>query len=1068
MADKDRIERQVTAVGRLSAYYDLSEQEVNQNFNKIALLEGYVERTTTLTQDYAINDDLTITADLPKNLQKAYDRFKELVIDEFAGTNEIKKSDLETEIQGRTFFDRYENIKRSVYFQDMLEGVVKAVHAINSTDADTAFATNKRLKKAVTEFGNGTLEAPFNSSQNGTVNVLVVAMEASSQPVDIEPEKPRYARRDDSVGVYEMAKNAMGFRAQNQPANIAASFVATKTSVKDTLVGNVLGLQGRVQFVDKDAALSEAFKKGMADNKISDLEAQQAEYYLRFGQNRSQYATQFLVSGPVKLVEKKHGDSIERIYESTPGSSMVAVADAIAASKIGNDTEKEAILTAFIAGQRAKDLGWETLNTANPAKAEADYNDVMAMLDAHPSDKVMFENAAKIYQDYNAGLLDFAVQTGTMMPDEAARLKKIPYIPFYRVENGEVQLIVSGEKPVRIGNLRDEPELKQLVGDSTHIMPIFTSSVQNTFMLTNMALRNQTVKDSAFMLHKIGIASKLGEGAGPTGPDTVRFKVKGVDYHVVIDTDLYGIPADLIVKGMEGIKTTIPAIVKMMGIPANILRTFVTRNPAYAVKQAIRDPLTAWMTTGTDGVPIANAFTELASMVAGRSETERKLMAAGAISSNVITGDEQDMARALRDITSGKPGWAKVMAKLDAFAMQGDAATRAVVYKDSLNKGMTEMQALLRTLESMNFGRRGLSPSVQLLSTIIPFFNAQIQGLDVLYRAFKGDMPYSEQLNIRKKLMARGMLMAICTLAYAAAMGDDDDYKRAKPEERLGSWFLPNPFSDEMMRIPVPFELGYLFKALPEAIWNAASDDERSEDITKGMGKLLAMSNPFSLPQSIKPLTEVYLGKSFFGGDIESKRELTTMIPSKRYRESSTEVAKMMGEITGDAGLTPIKIDYLIRGYTGPLGISLLSMVNPILRSGEEKERPTTKTSQLPFIGGLFQPSEGRGPLDAAFANMLEIQQVKGTYHSMLMSGDRESADSFLEQNAAKIAMGSVSGKIQQRLGELSVARRRIIGSTMSQEQKDEALKNIDKMQQQVAQVFSGVIERTERQYDRP
>jgi hypothetical protein len=222
------------------------------------------------------------------------------------------------------------------------------------------------------------------------------------------------------------------------------------------------------------------------------------------------------------------------------------------------------------------------------------------------------------------------------------------------------------------------------------------------------------------------------------------------------------------------------------------------------------------------------------------------------------------------------------------------------------------------------------------------------------------------------------------------------------------------------------------------------------------------------MPQAVKPLTEVYLGKSFFGGDIESKRELTTMIPSKRYRDSSTEIAKMMGEVTGDAGLTPIKIDHLIRGYTGPLGIAMLSMANPILRSGEEKERPTTKTSQLPFVGGLFQPSEGRGPLDAAYANMLDIQQVKGTYHALLMSGDREGADNFLEQNTAKIAMGSVSGKIQQRLGELSVARRRVIGSSMSQEQKDEALKNIDKMQQQVAHVFSGVIERTERQYDQP
>jgi hypothetical protein len=96
-----------------------------------------------------------------------------------------------------------------------------------------------------------------------------------------------------------------------------------------------------------------------------------------------------------------------------------------------------------------------------------------------------------------------------------------------------------------------------------------------------------------------------------------------------------------------------------------------------------------------------------------------------------------------------------------------------VIYKESIDKGMSEQQALLRTLESMNFGRRGLSPSLQMLSTVIPFFNAQIQGLDVLYRAYKGQMPFNEQLKIKEKMLQRGMFMALGTIAYAAAMQDD-------------------------------------------------------------------------------------------------------------------------------------------------------------------------------------------------------------------------------------------------------------------------------------------------------
>ena len=873
------------------------------------------------------------------------------------------------------------------------------------------------------------------------------------------------AYQNRTLGPYRAADGVMAFRSKQEPASIAPSFVATNPTEVDRLKANFLGLAGRVQFVDQYAALSEALKKGVDAKKIEALEAEQAEYYLRFGQQRSQYAGQFLTNGPVSLTKQETKRGKEFIYKSSPGANMMQVADAIAPSKIGNDTEKEAILTALLAGERAKQVGWAKLNFENPAKVEQEYNQIKALLNSRPQDKAMFDKAIEIYKQYNAGLLDFLVQTGTMTEKKAAELKAITYVPFYRVNKGtgEIELLVDKEHPVRIGNIKDEPQLKELVGDSTQILPVFTSSVQNTFMLTEMALRNQMVKENAFMLNKVGIASTIGKGTGPAGADTVRFKHEGDDHFVVIDTDLYGIPASLIVKGMEGIKTTIPAAVRMLGMPADILRKFVTRNPAYAIKQAIRDPLTAWMTTGVDGVPVLNSMKELSSMVAGRSEAEKKLMEAGAISSNVFTGDKGDMEKFLKEISMGRSGWQKLMARADAFALQGDAATRAVLYKDSLNKGMSEMQAMLRTLESMNFSRRGLSPSMQMASVLIPFFNAQIQGLDVLYRAFTGKMPYDQQLEIRKKMLARGLMLAAGTIAYAAMMEDDEAYKKAKPEERLGNWFLSTPFSDEPLRIPVPFELGYLFKSLPEAVYNMAAADERNNDITKGMSKLVMQSNPFSLPQAVKPATEVYLGKSFFGGDIESQREIHSMVPTERYRTSTTEIAKMVGSVTGDAGFTPIKLDYLIRGYTGGLGIALISLANPIMNT-ETSEARTKKTHELPFVGGLFQPIEGRGTLDAAYERMLEIQQAKGTYDSLMQRGKKEEASAFREEYIDKISSASVSGTVQQKLGEIAKMKRVIESSpTLSTERKDELLKRLDTQQNNLADRFLRISDRTTR-----
>ena len=869
-----------------------------------------------------------------------------------------------------------------------------------------------------------------------------------------------------TIGPYKAADGQTAFRSRTEPVRWGKSIMAKEASIKDKLLGNFMGLAGRVQLVDQHAALSEAFKQGLSKGQISSLEAGNAEYFLRFGQQRSQYASQFLTNGAVKLKEHKTDAGTEYTYESVKGVNMMDVAEAFHKAKIGNDSETEAAATLYLAGLRAKQVGWDKLNYSNPKAVEAEYNELMAHLKTLPNAEAAFKEGSKLYQEYNNGLLDFLVQTGALGKAKANELKAINYVPFYRVsQSGDVQLMIDKETPIRIANIKDEPQLKELVGGNDQILPLFTSSVQNTYMLTDMALRNQTVKNSAFMLMKTGIASRIAEGKGPANPNVVRFKKHGEDFHVIIDKDQYGIPADLIIKGMEGIKTTLPAVVKLMAIPADILRSFVTRNPVYALRQVVRDPLNAWLTTGTDAVPVLSSMKELASMVAGRSENEAKLMQSGAISSNVFSGDQRDMAKFLKDIAAGKSGWERAMAKLDAIAMQGDAATRAVVYKDSLDKGMSEQQALLRTLESMNFSRRGLSPSIQMLSTMIPFFNAQIQGLDVLYRAFKGDMPFSKQLDIKTKLVQRGLMLAAGTAAYAMLMSDDEAYKRAKPEERYGNWFVHIPGTEEPIRVPIPFELGYLFKALPEAIYNMAANDEKTGKAVGGLYKLLEQSNPFALPQAIKPLTEAVLGKSFYGGDIESKRE-QGVLATERYRDTTTELSKLLGSVTGKAGVSPITLDYLIRGYTGPLGIALVQLANPILTTEMKADvaEPSLKASKTPFIGGLFQPVEGRGTLDEAYERMTEIQQTKGTYNQMVEKGNRAEARAFAQEHANELGMASTSGSVQKYLGEIAKQERMVRASpNLTTEQKDERLAKLDKMKTEYARKFIALSDKTTR-----
>jgi len=265
------------------------------------------------------------------------------------------------------------------------------------------------------------------------------------------------------------------------------------------------------------------------------------------------------------------------------------------------------------------------------------------------------------------------------------------------------------------------------------------------------------------------------------------------------------------------------------------------------------------------------------------------------------------------------------------------------------------------------------------------------------------------------------------------------------------------------VRVPIPFEMGFLFKALPEAVWNMTMQDGKASEAAKGLGKLAMQTVPLSLPQGIKPLTEAVLGKSFYSGDIESTRE-KDVLATERYRDTSTELSKMLGTVTGKIGISPITIDYLIRGYTGGLGIALVQLANPILAPDTKADiaQPTTKASKTPFIGGLFQPVEGRGTLDEAYDRMNEIRQIKGAYNNMIEKGQKAEALAFAQEYSDKLAAMSMSGSVQKRLGELAKLERHVKASpNLSTEQKDAKLEQLDKAKLALARQFLAVTDRT-------
>ena len=555
------------------------------------------------------------------------------------------------------------------------------------------------------------------------------------------------------------------------PANALESLAQEITAQPKTLkekMGNNLALQAEMQAVDMRAGLRDTLKFG------DDSLFTQAMYHVRKAEQKMAQMFTVMNSGP--LVAYKDEKGLVG-YRSSNQNSAREVFDAIADIPVDDPQMKTNIAQAYMVAQRAQNKGLSKLDLGELGVTEEKLKAALAAADADPALKNALENVRRKYNAYNKGMIEFLASTGRISKKTAADLLKDgDYVPYYRVrDNGMAELNFGNNVTFNVGDIRRQPYLAELKGGETKLLPLNEAIQQNTLLLTDMALTNNAAKSVAYGLQA------LGKGMGPVDPNTgkptnlmaiksgfgpddakvVRFyqepdPSKPDDdgkRHIVVDTKgtlAEGIPAELVVQSLEGASLALPGFLKLGGVAADLLRAGVTRTPLYIARKLVREPMAAAFTGGLNTNAFSSVFkagAEFLRMSTGSSDAQAKLIEKGLIQSNIFAGDMSDMKKMALQLASGKDQGAldKVFAAADRYAMRADAATLALVLKNAEANGLSEVEADMMTMESMNFYKRGLSPPLQFASRLIPFFNSQIQGLNVLAKAARGNMPFEEQ-----------------------------------------------------------------------------------------------------------------------------------------------------------------------------------------------------------------------------------------------------------------------------------------------------------------------------------
>ena len=838
--------------------------------------------------------------------------------------------------------------------------------------------------------------------------------------------------------------------------NTANDIIAKPKTVRQRVEAN-LGLAFRTQVLDRLAPLEQ-----IANTMLDPLKGTQMMYYLRMSDQRMSFVQQAVGRGVPQLVGYKRKDGqTEYLIESKEGVNLSSVVDTLKDAPGMNVEAANKLFTLYLAGKRAERVGYNKLNFS---KTESEIRSAVTQIEGNKELLSVFEKARTQYNNYNRNLMKFMESTGAMSKEVAEQLASTnDYIPYYRERNGNAELVIGGEGTFKMGSLKDQPQLKELIGGEEKIMDFLTSSVENTSIIMDIGLRNKATTNAMFELVDLGIARFVKPDS--TGPNIVRFKDRGEEKAVEINTRNTDFPADLLVKGLEGIPVNNSALIRAMGVPSTFLRKAITLNPLYSMRQIFRDSVAAPLMSGADILPIIGALKQI-----GASATKEKLEARGIVGGQVFTGTNEDLTTILREFQSGKMGLSQLMARAEGIAMEADASTRRAQYDSYIKQGLSEMEATLMSLESMNFNRKGLSPSVRMASTLIPFFNAQLQSLDVLYRAMTGKMPFNERLDIQGKLYRRGMLLAGTAVAYALLMQDDEAYKNANPDEKYGNFFVRIPGLKEPIRVPVPFEIGYIFKALPEAMVNIMANKHGDEEAYKAFKQIALQTIPggtsLFLPAAVKPMIENVANYSFFTGrSLETKRE-QNLEAAYRYRDNTSEIAKIIGQA---GNVSPIKIENLIRGYTGSMGMALAQSFNVAMPTPKgTPEQATKRLSDTPVIGPLFQPNDAGGIVGAVYDRMTEVKEVKHTFDELVKEGRRAEAKEYLQTHLNDYAASAVGGNAQQQMTLITQAMNAVKASNLSPDQKRAKLDELQALRIKIATNIREVFDRTTLQASRP
>jgi hypothetical protein len=715
----------------------------------------------------------------------------------------------------------------------------------------------------------------------------------------------------------------------------------------------------------------------------------------------------------------------------------------------------------WIAGNRAERLvaeGKERLFTnadiqaaKSLADGQLDFDYILRNGTVTRSRKAAYMDSLVKFNEFNKNVMDMAEQSGLI--DGAARhlWEHEFYVPFYRVMEDENTRAMGIKK----GIVRQEA-FKKLKGGEEQLGDLLMNTLLNWHHLVDAASKNRAAKAALETAQQLGIASPAVTGE----TKTVWFMDNGqkVDYKVDDPAVLEAING-LQYAGLQG------PLWSILTAPKHWLTVGVTASPFFKVRNLIRDSVQA-IATSDLSYNIANNVIEGVKLTArDRQEYVSALAGGGLIRfGTMLEGNEAKRTRQLirkgaKDaaILDSQGAWTKfytaalepAIEAYNELGNRGEEINRMSLYNQLIKQGKDHATASLMARDLMDFSLQGSFETIRILSQIVPFFNARMQGMYKLGRATKENRAHMATVIFTAALASLALM--------GMAAGDEDKWKKWKKREewdKASNWWFE--FGGVQYRIPKPFELGTVSHIMERTV-EGMFDKERDAGKRTAKALMDAAMNQLSMnpvPQAFKPIIDLYANYDSF-----TKRPIETMSMQRldkdqRYTAQTSMPARALSSTVG--GLSPVQYDHLVRAYFGWLGALSVGTADIVARSvNDEPTKPALDYWKF-ATGGLLQEDQ----IASRYTSMMydqaaELEQAHATYNKLRKDGKLDEAKEYREDNKDKLSAYRSVENVKKQVATISERIRMIERSNIHPAEKRIKIRELKQRQSDIASKLS-------------